>query len=65
MTQLNGNAASFFVDRHRSANAGTAKAGDVAKGTDNYSDNTAYIEADGKQRSITYRELADLSLIHI
>ena len=59
MTQLNGNAASFFVDRHRSANAGTVNAGDVAKGADNYSDNTAYIEADGKKRSITYRELAD------
>ena len=52
MTQLNGNAASFFVDRHSSANAG-----DVNNGRESH--NAAYIEADGKQRSITYRELAD------
>lgn len=44
MTQQNGNAASYFVDR---LSGGSQR------------DNTAFIEADGKQRSISYGELAD------
>ena len=43
-TAMNGNASAYFIERHRDAP---------------YSDKAVYIEADGKQRSITYRQLAD------
>ena len=57
MTQKNGvvekgNAASYFLDRHGSASQLDIK-------SESYGDHTAFIEADGKKRSLTYRELAD------
>lgn len=42
-TAVNGNASAYFIDRHIDAS---------------YKDKAAYIEADGRQRSITYQELA-------
>ncbi len=43
MADQNGNAAAYFVDRHRQAV---------------YADKPVFIEADGEQRSLSYRELA-------
>ena len=46
MAEENGNAAEYFVNRHVSQA---------------YADKAAYIEGDGEQRSLTYRQLADES----